>query len=163
MPDHRVRRAQEEDVNAMVALVHELAAYERAADQCQLTATQLHRALFGASPALFAHVAEVDGEVVGCALWFLNYSTWDGEHGIYLEDLYVRPGARGTGLGRALLAALAEECLTRGYTRLQWWVLDWNAPAIDFYAALRAVPMDEWTVFRLSGEALRELAGESVA
>ena len=143
----------------MVALVHELAAYERAPDECHLTADQLRAALFRPAPALFAHVAELDGEVVGCALWFLNYSTWDGVHGIYLEDLYLRPAARGEGLGKALLAALAEECVRQGYTRLQWWVLNWNAPTIGFYHSLGATPMDDWTVFRLSGDALTKLAG----
>ena len=97
--------------------------------------------------------------MVGCALWFLNFSTWDGTHGVYLEDLYVRPGARGSGLGKALLVALAAECVRRGYTRLQWWVLDWNEPAIGFYKSLGAVPMDEWTVMRVSGAALNRLAG----
>lgn len=156
MPE--VRRARESDVDTMVALVYELAEYERAPERCHLTADQLHTALFGDAPALFAHVAELDGEVVGCALWFLNFSTWDGVHGIYLEDLYVRPSARGSGLGKALLAALAEECVQRGYTRLQWWVLDWNEPAIGFYKSLNAEPMDEWTVFRVSGAALTRLA-----
>jgi GNAT superfamily N-acetyltransferase len=159
LPDQRIRRAAEYDVNAMVKLIYELAEYERAPEQCHITAEQLRTALFRESPALFAHVAELDGEVVGCALWFKNFSTWDGEHGIYLEDLYVRPGARGSGLGKALLAALAEECVRNGYTRLQWWVLDWNKPAIGFYESLGAVPMDEWTVFRISGTALNGLAG----
>jgi GNAT superfamily N-acetyltransferase len=162
MPDPRVRRVHESDVDAVLGLVYELAEYERAAPgECHVTAEQLHRALFRPSPALFGHVAEVDGEVVGCALWFLNFSTWDGEHGIYLEDLYVRQSQRGGGLGRALLTALAEECVARGYTRLQWWVLDWNTPAIGFYKTLGAVPMDEWTVMRVSGEALRRLGSGS--
>ena len=91
-------------------------------------------------------------------MWFLNYSTWDGHHGIYLEDLYVRPQHRGTGLGKALLAALAQECVERGLTRLQWWVLDWNEPAIGFYRSIGAEAMDEWTVMRVSGDALGELA-----
>jgi GNAT superfamily N-acetyltransferase len=157
MPDTRVRRIRQPDVAAVVGLVHELAEYERAPQHCRLTADQLRAALFRESPALFGHVAERDGEVVGCALWFLNFSTWDGEHGIYLEDLFVRPSARGAGLGKALLATLAEECVARGYTRLQWWVLDWNAPAIGFYKSLGAIPMDEWTVFRLTGEGLGQL------
>ena len=159
MSDQRVRRATESDVDNMVELVHELAEYERAPEQCHLTPDQLRTALFGESPALFGHVAELDGEVVGCALWFLNFSTWDGVHGLYLEDLYVRPSARGNGLGKALLAALAEECVRRDYTRLQWWVLNWNEPAINFYKSLGAVPMDEWTVYRVSGTALNQLAG----
>jgi GNAT superfamily N-acetyltransferase len=148
----------ESDVDAMVALVHELAEYERAPKECHLTSDQLRIALFGPSSALFAHVAEVNAEVVGCALWFLNFSTWDGVHGIYLEDLFVRPSARGSGLGKALLTALAAECVRCGYSRLQWWVLDWNEPAIGFYTSLGAVPMDEWTIFRVSGDALTRLA-----
>ena len=143
----------------MVKLVHELAEYERAPEECHITPEQLRTALFCESPALFAHVAELDGEVAGCGLWFKNFSTWDGEHGIYLEDLYVRPSARGSGLGKALLAALAEECVRQGYTRLQWWVLNWNEPAIGFYESLGAVPMNEWTVFRVSNAALNRLAG----
>jgi GNAT superfamily N-acetyltransferase len=158
LPDNHIRRATESDVPAMVGLVHELAEYERAPEQCLLTAEQLHTALFGDSPALFAHVAELDGEVVGCALWFKNFSTWDGVHGLYLEDLYVSPKARGTGLGKALLAALAQECVRQGYTRLQWWVLNWNTPAIGFYQSLGAVPMDGWTVYRINGPALGQLA-----
>lgn len=158
MPDQRVRRVRESDVDAVVKLVYELAEYERAPQECHLTAEQLHHALFRPNPALFGHVAELDGEVVGCALWFLNYSTWDGVHGIYLEDLYVRPAARGSGLGKAMLTALADECVREGYTRLQWWVLNWNEPAIGFYHAIDAIPMDEWTVFRVSGDALDRLA-----
>lgn len=158
MPDQHVRRAVESDVDAMVTLVYELAEYERAPQECHLTTDQLRTALFDPPPALFAHVAEVDGEVVGCALWFLNFSTWDGVHGIYLEDLFVRPSARGSGLGKALLTALADECVRHGYSRLQWWVLDWNEPAIGFYTSLGAAPMDEWTVFRVSGDALTRLA-----
>ena len=151
------------DVDAVVALVYELAAYEREPDSCHLTSEQLRAALFGPfpadrGPALFGHVAELDGEVVGTALWFLNFSTWRGVHGIYLEDLYVRPEHRGRGLGRALLAALAEECVAGGYQRLEWSVLDWNEPSIGFYKSLGAVPMDEWTVFRLTDDALRRLA-----
>jgi GNAT superfamily N-acetyltransferase len=145
-------------VDAMVKLIYELAEYERAPEECHITNQQLRTALFCESPALFAHVAELDGEVVGCALWFKNFSTWDGQHGIYLEDLYVRPGARGTGLGKALLVALAEECVRQGYTRLQWWVLNWNEPAIGFYKSLGAIPMDEWTVYRVNGAALNQLA-----
>ena len=152
--DQRIRRVEERDVDAVVRLVHELAEYERAPDECHLTSEQLHEALFTESPALFGHVAEVDGAVVGCALWFLNFSTWRGTHGIYLEDLFVRPSQRGSGLGRALLVALAQECVRRGFQRLEWWVLDWNEPAIGFYRSLGALAMDEWTVFRLTDDAL---------
>jgi GNAT superfamily N-acetyltransferase len=159
MPDNGVRRIRPSDVDRVVELVHELAEYEKAPEECHLTPEQLHTALFRDSPALFGHVAEADGEVVGMALWFLNFSTWDGVHGIYLEDLYVRPARRGSGLGRALLTALAEECVREGYSRLQWSVLNWNAPAIGFYRSLGALPMDDWTVFRLTGAALRRVGG----
>src|SRR3954467_9664525 len=157
MPDPRVRRVRESDVDAVVGLVHELAAYERAPHECTLTSAQLRAALFGPAPALFGHVAEVEGHVVGCALWFLNFSTWRGTHGIYLEDLYVRPSQRGSGWGRALLTELARECVANGYARLEWSVLDWNAPAIGFYKSLGAVAMDEWSVFRLTDRALTDL------
>jgi GNAT superfamily N-acetyltransferase len=157
MADPRIRRVREADLDAVVGLVHQLADYERAPDECRLTPEALRLALFNPAPALYGHVAEVDGAVVGCALWFLNFSTWRGTHGIYLEDLYVDPEYRGAGLGKALLTALAEECVGRGYSRLEWWVLDWNEPAIGFYRSLGAVPMDEWTVFRLTDDALAAL------
>jgi GNAT superfamily N-acetyltransferase len=154
-----IRPTTPDDVPAVVELVHELAAYEKAPHECHLTTEQLHAALFAEQPALFGHVAEVDGQVVGFTLWFLNFSTWRGVHGIYLEDLYVRPEFRGKGIGKALLAELAAECVRRGYARLEWWVLDWN-PATKFYQALGAVPMDEWTVYRLTDEPLTALAAE---
>ena len=154
-----VRAATAADVPAMVALVGELAAYERAPEQVELTPELLAAALFGQRPAVFAHVAEVGGEVAGFALWFLSFSTWLGRHGVYLEDLYVRPRHRGRGLGKALLAELARVCVERGYGRLEWSVLEWNTPAIDFYRAHGAAPQDEWTMFRLTGSPLRRLAG----
>ncbi|MFI7194590.1 GNAT family N-acetyltransferase [Nocardia nova] len=153
-----IRRATPEDVPALVELVYDLAEYEKARDQCALTAEDLHAALFGPAPAVFAHVATVDARVAGCAIWFLNYSTWTGKHGIYLEDLYVRPEARGRGLGKALLAELAREAVAHGYTRVDWSVLDWNTPSIEFYRGLGAVAQDEWTGFRLAGNALARLA-----
>ncbi|GAA1875757.1 GNAT family N-acetyltransferase [Pseudonocardia ailaonensis] len=140
-----------------MGLVEELAEYEKARDECHLTVEQLRAALFGPAPALFGHVAELDGRIVGCALWFLNFSTWEGVHGIWLEDLYVQPALRGSGLGTELLTALAVECRERGYARLEWSVLDWNAPSIAFYRSLGATGMDEWTTFRLTGAALAEL------
>ncbi|HEY2206217.1 MAG TPA: GNAT family N-acetyltransferase [Pseudonocardia sp.] len=139
-------------------MVHALADYERAAHECTLTVAALRAALFGPVPALFGHVALAGDEVVGAALWFLNFSTWDGVHGIYLEDLYVRPEHRGAGHGRALLAALAAECHREGYSRLQWSVLDWNTPSIDFYRRLGACADEEWVGYRLTGPALRSLA-----
>jgi len=151
------------DVPAIVRLVHDLAAYERATESCLLSEAQLEAALFGPRPALFGHVAVVERAVVGCALWFLNFSTWRGAHGIYLEDLYVEPAQRGQGLGRALLCELAQECTRKGYERLEWAVLDWNEPAINFYRALGAQAQEEWTTFRLSDEPLSRLAGSGAS
>jgi GNAT superfamily N-acetyltransferase len=155
-----IRPARPGDVEAIHRLIRELADYERSLAQVTATSDDLARALFGPAPAVFAHVAEHEGSVAGFALWFLSYSTWLGSHGIYLEDLYVSPAVRGHGYGRALLAELARICVQRGYGRLEWWVLDWNSAAIGFYASLGAAPMDEWTVHRLTGPALRALAGQ---
>jgi GNAT superfamily N-acetyltransferase len=158
-----VRPIRRDDVPAVVGLVRELADYEKALHEARLTEEQLTAALFGDSPALFGHVAVAEdamhpGAVVGMALWFLNFSTWRGTHGVYLEDLYVQPQHRGSGLGKELLRALAELCVQRGYSRLEWSVLDWNTPSIDFYKAAGAVAMDEWTVFRLTDDALATFA-----
>jgi GNAT superfamily N-acetyltransferase len=153
-----IRRALPGDVPAIYRLVCDLAEYERSLPEVTGTEDDLRQALFGPDPAVFAHVAEHDGQVAGFALWFLNYSTWLGRHGLYLEDLYVTPDLRGHGLGKALLAELAAVCAARGYGRLEWWVLDWNEPARGFYRSLGAVPMDEWTVHRLTGQALADLA-----
>ncbi|MFH5824328.1 GNAT family N-acetyltransferase [Georgenia sp. AZ-5] len=152
-----IRRATPEDVPAIVQLVRDLATYEREPDAVKLTAEGLHAALFGQAPAVFAHVAEDGGEVQGFALWFLSYSTWEGVHGIYLEDLYLRPEARGRGLGKALLRTLAELAVERGYARVEWSVLNWNAPSIAFYESLGARPQEEWSTYRLTGEALAAL------
>src|SRR6476469_9065283 len=149
-----VREARESDAERIHQLVGELASYERSPEQVRSTPDQLRTALFGPQPAVYALVAEADAEVVGFALYFLNFSTWEGVHGIYLEDLYVQPGHRGSGLGKALLRSLAAVAVERGYARFEWWVLDWNTPSIDFYRRLGAVAMDEWTGFRLTGEAL---------
>ena len=153
-----VRPVRPDDVPAVVGLVRELAEYEKALHEVRLNEEQLTGVLFGDSPALHGHVAEHDGQVVGIALWFLNFSTWRGTHGIYLEDLYVSPAHRGTGLGRELLRTLAAVCVERGYSRLEWSVLDWNTPSIEFYKAAGAEPMDEWTVFRLTDDALTAFA-----
>jgi GNAT superfamily N-acetyltransferase len=153
-----VRPVRPDDVPAVVALVHELADYEKALHEVRLTEDQLTDVLFGDSPALFGHVAEHEGVVVGMALWFLNFSTWRGTHGVYLEDLYVSPTHRGSGLGRELLRTLAALCVERGYSRLEWSVLDWNTPSIEFYKAAGAVPMDGWTVNRLTDDALNDFA-----
>jgi GNAT superfamily N-acetyltransferase len=153
-----IRRASPADVPAIYGLIRDLAEYERSLPEVTGTREQLSQSLFGPDPTVFAHVAEHDGEVVGFALWFLNFSTWLCQHGIYLEDLYVTPQMRRHGYGRALLAELAAVCVQNGYARLEWWVLDWNAPALGFYAAIGARPMDEWTVHRLTGQALADLA-----
>ena len=150
-----VRPARPDDVPRVHELVLDLATYERAVEEVRATPEQLRDALFGPAPAVHALVAEdVAGRVVGFAVWFLNFSTWEGVHGIYLEDLYVEPGHRGSGLGKALLQALAEIAVQRGYARVEWSVLDWNAPSIAFYRRLGAVPMEGWTVHRLTGESL---------
>ncbi|RVW04986.1 GNAT family N-acetyltransferase [Rhodococcus spongiicola] len=160
-----MRRAEPADVPAITDLIYGLAEYEKARHECTVAPAQIEAALFSPEPAVFAHVVEVaaaDGpQVVGTAIWFRNFSTWDGVHGIYLEDLFVAPEHRGRGYGTALLAALAEECATKGYTRLTWSVLDWNAPSISFYESLGAVAQDEWTAYRLSGNALAELAAQA--
>jgi GNAT superfamily N-acetyltransferase len=124
----------------------------------------LRESFFGSDPRVFCELLEADeDDVVGFAVWFLNYSTWTGHYGVYLEDLFVRPEHRGRGFGKALLARLASECVTKGYTRLQWSALDWNTPALDFYKSLGAEAMDEWTVYRLSGEALKHLASSNTS
>jgi len=153
-----IRPAQAADIPAIYQMIRDLATYERGLHEVSATENDLRAALLAAQPSLFAHVADDGGRAVGFALWFLSYSTWAGRHGIYLEDLYVKPERRGQGHGRALLAELARICVERGYQRLEWSVLDWNSPALRFYESLGAVPMDEWTVHRLTGPALHALA-----
>ena len=153
-----IRAARPDDVPTILRLIRELAEYERAGHEVHATEELLRDALFGSDARVHAHVAEhADGSVAGFALWFVTFSTWLGRHGIYLEDLYVRPDLRGFGYGRALLSTLATICTERGYPRLQWWVLDWNEAAQGFYRQLGARPMDEWTVWRLTGDALGRL------
>ena len=144
-----IRPAVAADVPAILSLIRELATYERSPESVVATEPGLTEALFGPSPAAFCHVAEAGGEVVGFALWFLNFSTWLGRHGLYLEDLFVRPSHRGQGLGKALLETLVAIARQRGYGRVEWVVLDWNEPAHAFYRAMGAAPMDDWTVWRL--------------
>jgi GNAT superfamily N-acetyltransferase len=153
-----IREARVGDEQAIYDLIVELAIYEREPDAVVATVDDIRENLFGANPVAHAHVAEVDGAVVGIAIWFLNYSTWLGQAGIYLEDLYVRPEFRGRGLGMEFMKVLAKICVERGYQRFQWWVLDWNEPSIDFYKSIGAVAMDEWTVYRLSGQNLIDFA-----
>jgi GNAT superfamily N-acetyltransferase len=156
----QIRLAKPDEVNEIHRLIYELAVYEKAPEQMVATIDQINGSLFSDKPVAFCHVAEVDGKIVGIALWFLNYSTWLGKPGIYLEDLFVQPEYRGHGIGKGFMKTLAQLCIERGYERFQWWVLDWNEPSIDFYKSLGAVPMDEWTVFRLSGGALKKFANE---
>jgi GNAT superfamily N-acetyltransferase len=141
-------------------MIHDLALYEKEPDAVRNTPEMLTEVLFGEHPKVFATMAEnAEGEVRGFALWFLNYSTWEGVHGIYLEDLYVRPEARGEGHGKALLQHLAATAVDRGYARVEWSVLDWNEPSINFYKKLGAAPMEEWSTFRLTGAALAAFGG----
>lgn len=158
-----IRPATPADVADIVRLVRELAAYEREPDAATATGADFHRALFPADghATTFAHVAEVEGRVVGIAVWFATFSTWNGGNGIWLEDLYVEDSQRGRGLGAALLAALAEVCVERGWRRLEWTVLRWNTPSIEFYRALGALPMSEWETHRMTGNALQQLAARA--
>jgi GNAT superfamily N-acetyltransferase len=154
----QIRPATIADTEEILALIYELAVYEKAPDEAKATREQIIESFFGESPKVFCEIVEVDGAIAGLAIWFLNYSTWQGKHGIYLEDLFVRPQYRGKGYGKALLKHLAAICEERGYGRFQWWVLDWNTPAIEFYKSLGAKAMDSWTVYRVSEDALTELA-----
>lgn len=158
--DMTIREATAEDVPVIMELIHALAHYEKASHEVLATGEDIKHSLFTDHPTAFCHVADENGKVVGFALWFLNYSTWLGKPGIYLEDLFVLPEWRGKGFGKALMKKLAMIALERGYERFQWWVLDWNQPSIDFYKEIGAEAMDEWTVFRLSGKALQEFAKE---
>jgi GNAT superfamily N-acetyltransferase len=158
-----IRAATAHDVAEIRAMIRELAEYERAAEQARATDEQLRGALFGEHPAASALIAEDDdtGETVGYALWFPRFSTWTGVRGMHLEDLYVRPHARGGGHGKALLAALAAICRKNGWERFEWWVLAWNEPTIQFYKSLGVELLDEWTVCRLSGDPLAQLAAQA--
>jgi GNAT superfamily N-acetyltransferase len=153
-----IRPAEPRDVPALIAMVLELAEYENTPEQAIATDADFSRDLFGESPRVHALVVDVSGEVVAYAFYFLNYSTWLGRHGIYLEDLYVRPAFRGQGYGKALLIRLAQECVEKGFGRLDWSVLDWNTPSREFYAALGAEGLTEWVPYRAQGDALANLA-----
>jgi GNAT superfamily N-acetyltransferase len=156
--DAVLRRAQPGDEAGILACIQALADYEREPDAVQNTPEALAAALFGESPSVFAHVVEKGGEIVAIAIWFLNYSTWNGTNGIYLEDLFVNEAERRNGYGRALLQRLASIAVARGYGRFEWSVLDWNAPSIAFYRSIGAIGMDEWTVQRVTGDARLTLA-----
>ncbi len=153
-----LRAARPGDEAGILACIRGLAEYEREPDAVENTVEALTASLFGPDPRVFTHVVEREGAIVGIAMWFVTYSTWTGRHGIWLEDLFVDDAQRGRGYGKALIASLAEVCIERGYSRLEWTVLDWNAPSIAFYRSLGAVPMDEWTTQRLTGTALEALA-----
>lgn len=153
----KIRPARQEEVGVVLQLIHDLAVYEKAPNEVEATEKELLETIFSSDPKVFCDLVEVDGEIAGMAIWFLNYSTWQGKHGIYLEDLFIKPEYRGRGYGKALLKHLAKICDDKGYGRFQWWVLDWNSPAIEFYRSLGAVAMDEWTVYRVSGAPLKEL------
>ncbi|GAA3643526.1 GNAT family N-acetyltransferase [Microbacterium awajiense] len=156
--DATLRAARPGDEEGILACIQALADYEKEPDAVENTVAALTECLFGDEPKVFAHVVERGGEIVGIAIWFLTYSTWTGGHGIWLEDLFVYDSERGQGYGKALIASLAAVCVERGYRRLEWTVLDWNAPALAFYRSLGADPMDEWTTQRLTGHELAALA-----
>ena len=152
-----IRPAKREEVGEVLQLIQDLATYEKAPDQVEASRDDLLNTIFAKEPRVFCDLVEVDGQIAGMAIWFLNYSTWQAKHGIYLEDLYIKPEFRAKGYGKALLKHLAQICDREGYGRLQWWVLDWNSPAIEFYRSFGAEAMDEWTVYRTSGQALKDL------
>jgi GNAT superfamily N-acetyltransferase len=153
-----IRPARPGEASLVLAFVHELAEYEKLSHRVVATEATLNDALFADQPRVFCEFAEWDGEVAGFAVWLLDYSTFTGRHGIYLEDLFVRPAHRGKGIGKALMIHLARKCLARGATNFQWSVLNWNAPSIAFYRSLGAAPLDEWTIYRVSDDALARLA-----
>jgi len=156
-----IRRARPDEAGLVHALVTELADYEKLSHEVEATEAMIAEALFGDNPRLYCAIAEWGGEPVGFAVWFVNFSTFSGRHGVYLEDLFVRPTHRGKGIGKALLTYLAKECVDNGWSRLQWAVLDWNEPSIAFYKSLGAVMMDDWTLCRVTGPALDRLAGKA--
>jgi GNAT superfamily N-acetyltransferase len=157
-----IRRARRREISLIFSLIRELAEYDKLLHEFEATEIDIEAALFGDNPRLFCEIAEWDGEAVGFAVWFFNFSTFSGRSGIYLEDLFVRPAHRGKGIGKALLSHLARLCVANGWARLQWAVLDWNAPSIAFYKSLGAVLMDEWTVCRINGPALSALAAKAL-
>jgi len=156
-----IRRAGPDDTAAVFALIQELADYEKLTHEVEATEADIAEALFGEVPRLSCEIAERDGEVAGFAAWFVNFSTFAGRPGIYLEDLFVRPAFRRNGIGQALLGHLARTCLENGWARLQWSVLDWNTPSVTFYKSLGAELMDDWTLCKVTGPSLASLAGRA--
>ncbi len=153
----KIRPAKIQEVGEVLQLIQDLATYEKAPEQVEARQEDLLNTIFASDPRVFCDLVEVDGQIAGMAIWFLNYSTWQAKHGIYLEDLFIKPEYRGRGYGKALLKHLAKICDEKGSGRLQGWVLDWNSPAIEFYKSFGAEAMDEWTVYRTSGQALKDL------
>ena len=153
-----IRRARPGEAGLVLSFVRELADYEKLLHEVEATEAGIDAALFGAKARVFCDFAEWNGEPIGFALWFLNFSTFSGKSGLYLEDLFVRPSHRGKGIGKALMVHLARKCVENGWGHFQWSVLDWNTPSIDFYKSLGATMLDEWTGVRVSGDALRQLA-----
>ena len=153
-----IRNAEAGDAGLIYEFIRELAAFEKLTHEVDASQRDIEEALFGPQPRVFAEIAEWNGTPAGFALWFYNFSTFRGRHGLYLEDLFVRPDFRAKGVGKALLKNLARRCVTEGLPRLEWWVLNWNEPALRFYRSIGAVPMDEWTVQRVTGDALATLA-----
>jgi GNAT superfamily N-acetyltransferase len=153
-----IRRARPDEAGVVLSLIKELAEYEKLSHEVEATEAMIADALFDDNPRLFCDIAEWNGEIAGFAVWFINFSTFSGRSGIYLEDLFVRPALRGKSIGKALLSYLAKECVANGWSRLQWSVLDWNEPSIAFYKSLGAVMMDEWTICKVAGPALNALA-----
>jgi GNAT superfamily N-acetyltransferase len=155
-----IRPATAADTDLVVGFITDLAAYEKLEHEARATPADIARDLFGENPKVFCDIAYWDGEAVGFAVWFLNFSTFRGKHGLYLEDIFVRPALRGKGIGKALLVHLARRCVAEQLGRLEWWVLDWNEPSIDFYKSQGAVMQDEWTKCRVDGEALVRLGAK---
>jgi GNAT superfamily N-acetyltransferase len=153
-----IRPARPGEAGLVLSFIRELAEYEKLAHEVEATEATIADALFGARPLVYCDIAEWSGEPAGFQVWFVNFSTFSGRYGIYLEDLFVRPALRGKGIGKALLAHLAARCVENGWSRLQWSVLDWNTSSIEFYKSLGADLMDEWTVCKVTGEALKTLA-----
>ncbi|MCX6403882.1 MAG: GNAT family N-acetyltransferase [Actinobacteria bacterium] len=154
----QIRAARPEEAQKILDFIMELAIYEKCPEEAVATLEDIANTFFTENPQVFCNFVEVGNQIVGFVVWYLNYSTWTGTHGIYVEDLFVLPEHRGNGYGKALLTYLANVCVTRGYERLQWWVLNWNQPSIEFYESLGAKPMNEWTVMRVDEGALAHLA-----